>query len=76
MRSTHLPGRPLSSTAPRKLQRRIAPAKLQAKIRTAAVKVVQDVRAKQRCDLSVAVIQHLETAAEAHCKRRAQDPQR
>ena len=64
-RAPHAPGRPLSSTAPRKPPRKIAPAKLAAKVRVKVAWAKEETQTKKRRAYSAAVIQHLESSAAA-----------
>jgi hypothetical protein len=70
MQSMHLPGRLPFSTAPRRQLRKMAPAKLVAKVWTAAVEPQEEDRARQRRQFSAAVAQHLRAITEAHCRQK------
>ena len=71
MRANRTPGRPLSSTAPRKPPRRIAPAKLAAKFRADVTKQKEVRQTRKRQERSAAVIKHLEELQEAQRKKKA-----
>jgi hypothetical protein len=73
MRRSHVPGRPYSSTAPRASPRRIAPAKLAAKVQHRAAEAKLKGQVEKRRVYSEAVVQHLEEVAEAH-KQKKQGP--
>ena len=71
MQAKHVPGRPSTSTAPRKLPRKIAPAKLAAKFRVEVAKQKEAHHAQKRQARSTAVIEHLEALTEAQRKNKA-----
>jgi hypothetical protein len=75
MRTTHVPGRPITSTQPRRLPRRIAPANKQAdKVRAGVAGARQGRPKEQGGTYSERVIAHLEEVAEAHRKRKRAGP--
>jgi hypothetical protein len=68
----HAPGRPIESTAPRKAPRRkIAPAKLAAKVRVEAARKKEVQHTRKRRAYSDAVVQHLESMDKAQRMRKA-----
>jgi hypothetical protein len=71
MRSAHAPGRPPQSKAPRKAPRRIAPARLAARVRAEAAQAKEARHAKKKQAYSTAVVAHLETMAKDHRAKKA-----
>ena len=71
MQAKHAPGRPPTSTAPRKQPRKIAPAKLAAKFRIEVAKQKEARQAQKRQARSRAMVEHLEALADAQRKRKA-----
>ena len=71
MEAEHAPGLPLSSTAPRKPPRKIAPAKLAAKFRVEVARQKEVRQTRKRQARSNSAIKHLEALAEAQRKKKA-----
>jgi hypothetical protein len=71
MRAKRNPGRPITSEAPRKPPRKIAPAKLEAKGREKLAQAKVDRQKHKRQANSAAIDEHLEAVAAAHRKQKA-----
>ena len=70
MQAKYAPGRPPTSTAPRKQPRKNAPAKLAAKFQVEVAKQKEASHAQKRQARSTAVIEHLEALAEAQRQKK------
>jgi hypothetical protein len=72
MQALHARGRPIESPVPpRKAPRKIAPAKLEAKVRVEAAREKEVQRTKKQRAYSDAVIQHLESMDKTQRMRKA-----